>query len=163
MRDILLAHMGGVANARWQTDDQLHLTLRFIGEVDRHQGEDIAAALGGVHHPRFTITLDRIGQFDRKGRIDALWVGVTPQEPLHILHNKVDRALTRVGVAPETRSYLPHITLARLGRLAGGIDSFVEGPAVPAVSAEIGEFCLYESTLGHEGAIYTIIARYPLG
>lgn len=163
IRDALLAMMGGVIHARWQTADQLHLTLRFIGEVDRHQAEDIAAALGAVHHPAFTLTLEGTGQFDRKGRTDTLWVGVSPQEPVRLLHNKIDRALQRVGVPPETRAYLPHITIARFGRSGGTVGGFMEAGAVPAVSAEISEFCLYESVLGSAGSTYSIIARYPLG
>lgn len=163
LRDALLTMMGGVANARWQTADQLHLTLRFIGEVDRHQAEDIAAALGSVHHPAFTLTLEGTGQFDRKGRTDTLWVGVGPQEPVRLLHNKIDRALQRVGVAPESRAFLPHITIARFGRSGGAVGGFMEAGAVPAVSAPISEFCLYESVLGSAGSTYTIIARYPLG
>jgi len=163
LREALLARMGGIANARWQTDEQLHLTLRFIGEVDRHQAEDIAAALGQVHHPAFTLALDRVGRFDRKGRIDTLWVGAGPAETLQALHNKIDRALVRIGLPPETRAYLPHITIARFGRTAGGIDAFVETASPPALSADVTEYCLYESTLGHEGSHYAIIARYPLG
>jgi len=162
IRDALLTMMGGVLHARWQTADQLHLTLRFIGEVDRHQAEDIAAALGSVHHPTFALTLDGVGQFARKGRIDTLWVGASPQEPLKLLHNKIDRALQRVGVVPESRAYLPHFTIARFGRNAGDVTRFLETMSPPPVSAEIAEFCLYESSLGSEGAIYSIIARYPL-
>lgn len=163
MRDALLAAMGGVANARWQTAEQLHLTLRFIGDVDRHQAEDIAAILGSVHHPGFALALDRVGRFDRKGKTDALWVGVSPQEPVRQLHNKVDRALQRVGIAPDTRSFLPHITIARFGRSAGDVGRFMESAPVPPVTSEIAEFCLYESALGTDGSIYSIIARYPLG
>lgn len=163
MREALLARMGGIVHARWQTADQLHLTLRFIGEVDRHQAEDIAAALGSVHHPSFTLALEGTGQFDRKGRTDTLWVGVAPQEPVKLLHNKIDRALHRVGVPPETRAFLPHITIARFGRSGGAVGGFMEAGTVPAASAEINEFCLYESVLGSAGSTYTIIARYPLG
>lgn len=162
MRDALLTMMGGILHARWQTADQLHLTLRFIGEVDRHQAEDIAAALGSVHHPAFALTLDGVGQFDRKGKTDALWVGVNPIEPVKLLHNKIDRTLQRVGVSPETRAYLPHFTIARFGRNVGDTGRFMESAAVPPVSATLTEFCLYESSLGSEGAIYSIIARYPL-
>jgi len=163
MRASLLATMGGVAYARWQNDEQLHLTLRFIGEVDRHGARDIAAALGNVHHPRFDLALDGVGQFDRKGRIEALWVGVTPHAPLKALHDKVDQALARVGIKPESRAYLPHITIARFGRNAGPVDGLmtrsggISGPPV-----EIDQFCLYESQLSHEGSIYTVIERYPL-
>ncbi|HWW65696.1 MAG TPA: RNA 2',3'-cyclic phosphodiesterase [Sphingomonadaceae bacterium] len=163
MRAHLIAAMGGVARARWQRGDQLHLTLRFIGEVDRHQAADIAAALGAVHHPRFALALDRVGQFDRKGRVDALWIGVTPQEEVKALHHKIDRALARVGVAPDARSFLPHITIARFPRSAGPLGSLMpELAGVPAEAFEMNEFCLYESELGHEGATYAILRRYPL-
>lgn len=162
LRDALLALQGGVSHARWQTADQLHLTLRFIGEVDRHRAEDIAAALGAVHHAAFSLTLDGVGQFDRKGRSDTLWIGVSPQESVKLLHNKIDRALQRVGIPPDTRTFLPHFTIARFGRLSGDVGGFMGTVAVPPVSAAITEFCLYESVLGSEGSAYSIVARYPL-
>jgi 2'-5' RNA ligase len=164
IRRLLLAAMGGVARARWQADEQLHLTLRFIGEVDRHSGRDVMAALGAVHHPRFTIALDGVGQFDRRGRIDTLWAAVQPHAPLKTLHNKIDQALGRVGIAPEGRAYLPHITLARFGRDAGAIAGFMadNGGLVSAPFA-VEDFCLYESRLSQDGAIYTVLERYPLG
>src|SRR5207237_6913856 len=77
VRDALLGAMGGVAGARWQRDDQLHLTLRFIGEVDRHGAQDIAAALAGVRSAPFRLNLGTAGVFDKRGRIDTLWLGVT--------------------------------------------------------------------------------------
>jgi 2'-5' RNA ligase len=163
MRAVLLGIMGGVANARWQSDEQLHLTLRFIGEVDRHGAEDIAAALGAVHHARFDLALDGIGQFDRKGRLDALWAGVTPHEPLKSLHNKIDQVLARVGIQPEGRAYLPHITIARFSRPAGPLEQLIALSAGLAGAPEqITQFCLYESSLSREGSVYTIVERYPL-
>ena len=54
IREILLAAMHGIAGARWQSDEQLHLTLRFIGDVDRHKAEDVAAALGPLYAPAVT-------------------------------------------------------------------------------------------------------------
>ena len=66
VRNRLLAAMGGVAGARWQDDDQLHLTLRFIGDVDGRRAEDIDAALRMVRHPPFDLTLDGSGSFDRR-------------------------------------------------------------------------------------------------
>ncbi len=162
IRAALAALMGGVSGARWQSDEQLHLTLRFIGEVDRHRAEDVAAALGGIHHPRLSLTLDRLGQFDRQGHVETIWVGVGPVEPLAALHNKIDRALERVGIAPDNRTYMPHITLARLGRDAGALTGMLEDRAVPRLSFETDEFILFESHLGHGGASYAPVARYPL-
>ena len=124
MRDVLLAAMGGVAGARWQRDDQLHLTLRFIGEVDRHRAADIAAALGSVRIEPLNLALGGLGSFDRRGRIDSLWVGVTPQEPVAALAQRINQALRRVHVASDTRAFVPHITVARFSHGITGIIGF---------------------------------------
>jgi len=113
MRAQLLGLMGGVPGARWQSDDQLHLTLRFIGEVDRPQADDIAASLGTIDRPRPTIALRGAGSFGHKGRVHSVWAGVAPDEALHQLHDRVSRALVLAGVAVEQRAFKPHITLAR--------------------------------------------------
>jgi 2'-5' RNA ligase len=154
--------MGGVAGARWLSEDQLHLTVRFIGEVDRHSAEDVHAALAGVRHPRFEIALNGIGAFDRRGEATALWVGVAPHEPLKALHRKVDQAITRAGLDPERRAYVPHITLARIKRGAGPIRSFVEGGGIGGPPFPIDEFRLYESRLTPEGPLYETMERYSL-
>jgi len=164
VRARLLAAMGGVGGARWQSEDQLHLTLRFIGEVDRHRAEDVHAALGGVHHPAFEIALAGVGSFDRRGEPTTLWAGVAPQEPLKTLHNKVDQAIARVGIEPDRRTFAPHITLARLPRGARPVGSFLQDSgrlASPPFGVE--DFCLYESRLTPEGAVYSIVERYSLG
>ena len=164
IRAHLLAMMGGVSGARWQEDDQLHLTLRFIGEVDRHQAADIDAALAAILHPPFEIALAGVGSFERRGAPVALWAGVAPHEPLKTLHKKVDQAIARTGLEPERRAYLPHITLARLPRRAGPVGSFlVSSGGAAGPSFQVDEFCLYESSLTPTGAVYRIVERYRLG
>ncbi len=159
VRDGLLAAMGGVAGARWQTDYQLHLTLRFIGEVDRHQAGDIVAALGSVHIVPFELSLADVGSFDRRGRIDSLWVGVTPQTEVAALAKRVDQALARIGIAPETRAFVPHVTVARFGRECGSLGGF---PLVPLSTAKfrVSGFALCDSVLTHDGSSYRVIERY---
>ena len=125
IRARLLNAMGGIAGARWQSEDQLHLTLRFIGEVDRHQAADIHAALGAIHHPAFEIALSGIGTFERRGRADTVWAGIAPQAPMKALHHKIDAALARAAVPPDQRAFVPHITLARLNRGAGPVGDFL--------------------------------------
>ena len=159
VRDRLLAAMGGVAGARWQTDAQLHVTLRFIGEVDRHQAGDIVAALGSVHIVPFSLALGDVGTFDRRGRIDTLWVGVTPQAEVAALAKRVDQALARVGIEPDTRAFVPHVTVARFGREVGAMGGF----PLATLSAElfhVSGFALWESRRGHDGSDYTIVERY---
>lgn len=163
VREQLLALMGGIAGVRWQTDDQLHITLRFIGEVDRHTGEDIAAALRSIGYPPFEVSLHGVGTFGRRGQGNMLWAGVTPHEPLKALHKKVDHACVRAGVAPEGRAYHPHITLARLKRGSGTVEGVAETyGGLTSAPFLIDRFTLFESTLTPDGAVYPPIERYPL-
>lgn len=163
IKDQLVGLMGGVAGARWQTDAQLHLTLKFVGEVDRRTAEDIATALGYLRHPGFSLSLSGVGIFDRRGRPEALWVGVTPKEPVRALHDKVEQTLRTAGIAPETRAYLPHITIARMKALAAPLEPFMAmHGGVTSAPFEVADICLYESLLTRDGAVYSVIERYPL-
>jgi 2'-5' RNA ligase len=155
--------MGGVRGARWLEEEQLHLTLRFVGEVDRHVAGDVHAALGSVHHPAFEIALNGIGAFERRGEPVALWAGLTPHAPLKALHKKIDQACLRAGVVPDRRAYMPHITLARLGREAGPIQALIEDSgALTSEPFAVEEFRLFESELSASGPIYSVAAAYRL-
>jgi RNA 2',3'-cyclic 3'-phosphodiesterase len=163
MRSQLLALMGGVPCARWQDDDQLHLTLSFIGDVDRHLADDIADALAAIDRPRPTIALQGVGHFDHKSQVHAVWAGIAPDAALQQLHDRINHALLRAGAAPEQRAFKPHITLARLGRQAGPVAPFLARTAgLSSAPVTIDAFLLMESRLGHEGASYEPVARYPL-
>jgi 2'-5' RNA ligase len=167
IRALLAATQGRVPHARWQEDDQLHLTLRYVGEVERPVAEDVALALGQVHAPAPSVALAGVGAFAKQGRVDTLWAGVTPHDALAALHKKVDQALVRIGLPPERRAYLPHITLARLPRTAGAdpsVDQWCARHA--ALSSEPfapDALILYESRLGRDGASYEPVMRVPLG
>ena len=163
IRDLLLDLMEGVRGARWQDEEQLHLTLRFIGEVDRHQAQDLVAALGTVRHPRFQLALNGVGTFERRGQPVTLWAGVTPHDQLKALHKKVDQAIVRAGLEPDRRAYSPHITLARLKRDTGSIGELMAGAGrISSDPFAVDAFCLYESELTPAGAVYTVVERYPL-
>ncbi|MDZ3833261.1 MAG: RNA 2',3'-cyclic phosphodiesterase [Sphingopyxis sp.] len=155
--------MHGIAAARWQNDDQLHLTLRFVGEVDHHRAEDIAAALGALHAPAITARIAGVSLFEHHGRPHMVWAGVEPAEPLAALHRKVEQLLQRVGIAPETRAFVPHITLARLNRAARPLAPFlVFNGDLGSPPFRFDHVILYESELAHGGSRYHPIARYPL-
>ena len=161
LRSQLLDLMEGVEGARWQDDEQLHLTLRFVGEVDRRIAEDIAAALANVRFAPFDIRLHGVGQFDRRGVVDTLWAGVQPRDPLAHLHRKIDRACVATGLPPEGRAYLPHITLARFGRSGGMVAPFLlRHGSLSSAPFPVDRFTLFESRIGHAGAQYEAVAEY---
>ena len=167
IRAALLGTMGGVPGARWQDDEQLHLTLRFIGEVDGPQADDIAAALGQVHAPAPAVARAGGGRVAQRGRPEAGGAAGAPAAPLAALHRKVDAACVRAGVAPEGRAFVPHITLARIPRSAGAGAEVERWLADHAGLASAPFTCahvvLYESRLGHAGASYEAVERWPLG
>ncbi|WCM27747.1 RNA 2',3'-cyclic phosphodiesterase [Sphingomonas sp. QA11] len=166
VRAALAATMDGVPQARWQDDDQLHLTVRYIGPVDGRMAEDIVLALGHVHAPPVEVALSGVGAFDKKGRVDALWAGVAPHDALAALHRKVDHALVRLGLAPEGRAYLPHVTLARISRGAGfGLEIERWRATHGGLASQpftIEHMTLFESHLGGEGARYDVVERWRL-
>ena len=163
VRDRLIDLMEGVPGARWQDEEQLHLTLRFIGEVDAHIAGDALAALRSVSHRPFALALDGVGSFGKKGRPHSLWAGVAPHDEVAHLHRKVDQALVRAGLEPERRAYHPHITLARINRAAGPLDGFLSrhaGLSGPAFDAT--HFGLYESHMGQGGSTYELVERFAM-
>ena len=162
-RRCLAAMAGGPPGWAWQDDAQLHVTLRFIGEVERPMAEDIASALGTISAAKVELGLHGVGFFDQ-GRQGVLFARAIPRDPLEALHKKVDRALTSVGMEPERRAFLPHVTLARRRRSGADPAGWLEAHAALAAEPEpVGEFILYESHLGHDGPYYEPVARFQLG
>jgi RNA 2',3'-cyclic 3'-phosphodiesterase len=163
IRDLLIDAMDDSADFRWQTDEQLHVTLRFVGEVDRPIANDLADALGGIRADRLELRISGVGRFAQRNS-GALWAGVEPRPPLAALAAKVERACQQVGLEPERRAFHPHITLARWkGRRTREVHAYLERRA--GLSSEpfaIDEFSLFESQLSRHGAHYQEVASYPL-
>jgi 2'-5' RNA ligase len=162
--DLLIDAMDDSADFRWQDETQLHLTLRFIGEVQRPLAEDLAAALEPIRSPRFALRIAGTGRFDQSNS-GALWAGVEPKEPVAALAAKVERACQSAGLPPERRAFHPHITLARWkGPRSREAAGFLERSASLASDPfEVDHFLLFESRLSRHGAHYEEVARYPLG
>lgn len=164
VRAALLDVMEAVPGARWQDEEQLHLTLRYIGEVERPLAEDLAVALSGIRSDPFALAVAGVGQFDKRGRTDALWAGIAPSAPLKALHHKIDQALIRLGLPAEGRAYLPHITLARFSRGSGALVGpfLAQQAGLCTAPFEVTHFALFESMLGGAGAVYEMVERYRL-
>ncbi|HEY4071252.1 MAG TPA: RNA 2',3'-cyclic phosphodiesterase [Sphingomicrobium sp.] len=163
IRDLLIDAMDDSADFRWQDDQQLHLTLRFAGEVERPIANDLGDALSRIHSDRFILRIAGVGCFEQRSS-GALWAGVEPKPPVAALAAKVERVCQSVGLEPERRAFHPHITLARWkGRRTREIQAYLERTA--SLSSEpfaVDEFMLFESRLSRHGAHYEAIVRYPL-
>ena len=164
IRDLLIDAMDDSADFRWQEDEQLHLTLRFVGEVERPVAEDLADALGRIHAEPFSIRVSGVGRFEQRNS-GALWAGVEPRERVAALAAKVERICIASGLEPERRAFHPHVTLARWkGRRTREVAAFLDrtrGLASPPFAVDA--FSLFESRLSRHGAHYEEVARYPLG
>jgi 2'-5' RNA ligase len=163
IRDLLIDAMDDSADFRWQDDEQLHITLRFVGEVDRPVADDLADALGRIRAPRFQLRINGVGRFEQRSS-GALWAGVEPKEPLAAIAAKVERVCQQVGLERERRAFHPHITLARWrGRRTREVAAFLDGTrGLASEPFDVDEFVLFESRLSKHGAHYEAIARYSL-
>lgn len=155
----------GQPGARWVAPESMHLTLRFIGEVERSDAEDIDETLAGIVAPGFDLHLHGIGTFGQGMKAKALWVGIDPSEPLNFLQAKVESAVVRAGQPAEGRKFTPHISLARFNHAdANRLQSFIEGNSLfRAGPWTIDHFTLFESRMGKGGSVYTPLADYELG
>ena len=163
IRDLLIDAMDDSPELGWVKDDNLHLTLRFIGEVERGTADDVAAALGRVRSSQFSLRISGIGRFDRRNG-GAVWAGVEPKAPVAALAAKVERACVMAGLAPERRAFHPHITLARWNRHSADFaDAFVaRNAALASEPFAVDAFTLFESHLSRHGAHYEAVADFPL-
>ena len=163
--DRLIALGGGLPGARWVPEENMHLTLRFIGEVPEPSFDDIAVALSGINVPAFDLTVMGVGHFERAQRPTMLWAGVQANAPLMQLHDRIDSALRRVGLKAEDHKFHPHITLARLDdtvspeRVAGflRVNSLLR-----AAPFRVEHFVLFSSELGRSGPTYYAEVEFPL-
>lgn len=104
---------GGLPGARWMDVENYHITLRFIGDVDGRTADEIVDRLDRVDRPEFSLTLNGIGSFGSK-KPHSIWAGVTSTPELYGLQGEIERICQRIGLPPDPRKFVPHVTLARL-------------------------------------------------
>jgi len=161
VRDALIDTMEALDGARWQDDEQLHLTLRFAGEVERRTAEDLAGALSRVEMDPFDVELTGVGHFERKGRPHAVWAHALPSPALAALQKSIERACRAAGLPPERRAFHPHVTIARLNRSTAPIGAWLARHGTLRASWRADTFGLYQSHLTHSGSLYELVERYP--
>ncbi len=163
IRQRLTLLQGGIPGARWSPPENLHLTLRFIGEVDDVTASDIDGMLETLHMPGFDLTLRGVGVFGAKDP-HSLWIGVAPNEALMRLAAKIESLLQRMGLEPDTRKYTPHVTIARLKDVPQiRLNGFVADHSVFDSGAfSVSSFGLYSSHPTAHGSQYVLERSYAL-
>lgn len=162
--DALQRLTGGIPNARWTPPENYHITLRFIGEVDEDQCDDIHDALTEVRAPAFPLSVAGLGSFEAGSRAHTLWAGVDKEPALLHLRDKVERAVVSAGMEPERRKFQPHVTLASVKQapLHKVQDFIAHHNLFRAPPFRVERFTLFSSELGRTGPVYTAEADYPL-
>jgi 2'-5' RNA ligase len=153
-----------LSGARRVPREQLHLTLRFIGDGDEQMFQAVKKELATVSGTPFPLTIKGVGHFPPKREPRVLWVGMEESGQLNDLQKKIEQSLINAGIAADERRFSPHITIARLR----------ETPLLKVVSMEemhrqfsagpftVEEFYLYSSNLTRDGAIHRREAEYRL-
>ncbi len=154
----------GIPGAKPVDTAQIHLTLRFIGEVDGGMAKDIKEALNDIHLPAFPLTVCGFGHFPPRKAPRVLWAGLAPSKELLHLRNRIERLLVACGLAAEQRKFSPHITIARLKNSPlKRIGEFLAGNALfRSEEFQVSTFVLYSSRLLKNGAAHTAERSYPL-
>jgi RNA 2',3'-cyclic 3'-phosphodiesterase len=130
----LQAMCGGVPGAFWEAPENLHLTLRFIGEVPGDVAEDIGYALAEVRHAAFDLELAGVGHFSSGPVVRVLWAGLRKSPELTGLRKRIEAALRRIDLPPDGRRFIPHVTLAKL-----------DDPSVPKVQEWLAMHALFKA------------------
>ena len=149
--------------SRWTDPDDLHLTLRFVGEVDESVARDIDNELGRIVEAPFEMALAGAGSFGGK-EPNALWAGVNAPPDLARLAASCESAVRRAGLPAEGRKYKPHVTLAYChGTTDVEVARFLEATGdFRTETFWVDHFCMYSSRGTRSGSVYVEEAVYPL-
>ena len=163
-RAALATLANGLPGAKWVSPENLHLTLRFLGELDGAQAADADEALAGLSMPGFELQLSGVSHFGEGRNLRALWAGIAPNDAIVRLHDKIEQVLIRAGLPPEKRKFKPHVTLARFKSNPGSaLHGYLSDHALfRTPHFEVESFTLFSSFLSAGGAIYRPEAEYPL-
>ena len=165
VKDSIQGICGGLPGARWVDLQQLHLTLRFIGEVDNGLFDKIKASLAEITEASFSLTVQGVGFFPPKRTPRVLWVGIQGDGTLARLAGEIEETLVlKNGIEPERHPFSPHITIARFKEASPAkiADYVTRHGTFRTETFTVDAFHLYSSTLTPTGARHRKEASYPL-
>ncbi len=160
----LSMYRGGLSCTRWIEPADYHITLRFIGDVDRAVARDIGELLDGIGRAPVTVTLDRLDSFGGE-KPHAVHACAVASPGLRELQADHERLMRRIGLVPDTRRFLPHVTLGRIrGATTRAVADYLSSRAIiRPMTFTARRFVLYSSRALTGGGPYLVEAAYPLG
>lgn len=152
---------------RWLTPEQMHLTLKFLGEVENGAVTEVSAAadLAAEPCPPFEMVIAGAGCFPPRGRVRIVWAGIDePSGALAAYSEQLEERCAEIGFERERRPFSPHLTVGRVREdpTGGRLRQAVEQTRVGPVSQRVDALCVFQSTLKPQGAEYAIVSRHPL-
>lgn len=172
-RGLVLGHIARLkekvphAKASWARDANLHLTLKFLGEIPTASVAEFskAVSLAVTNVQPFSIRLEQTGIFPAHGQPRVLWIGINDlSSRLARLHARLEEESARVGFAKETRPFHPHLTIARLRQADNARALAVAHKQIEfdPVAIAVAELLVIRSELSSEGSKYTVVSRHAL-
>jgi 2'-5' RNA ligase len=169
VQDELERRLKNHASPKLVEPENIHLTLKFLGETDPAMIPVLARTLTHLTRPLFPFEFRTVGcgAFPTPQNARIIWAGLDPQgaEIMALLNQTLERDLEEIGIAPDAREFQPHITLARL-RAQTPVDAtrfLVELKSVDFGTTYVRELVLFASELGKEGPLYRVVQRFALG
>lgn len=154
---------------RWVLPEQLHFTVKFLGEQSEERVAEaiLAGRKAALACAAFELSFGGLGAFPHVARPRVVWLGVSAGgAPFGELARKLDRELSKIGFEPESRPYVPHLTLARTKSREGEREAarLLEsaGETVEIASERVENFVLMQSKLSPKGSEYTVLETFPL-
>lgn len=167
IRDILYTvqkEIGGkYAKIKWVFPKNLHLTLKFLGDLDEEDVGIVKKSLRGIKLKGFSVSLGELGWFPNDQRINVLWVGLKPEKEILGLHGDVELKLS--GLVEKDDRFSVHLTLGRV-KLVKNKEKFLallKKTKIPWDNFYVKTFSLMKSDLSKDGPQYSILERYDLG
>lgn len=158
------------SHVRWTPPENIHLTLKFLGDISPASADDLTRAIGVAVEtiPAFDIHVGGFGSFPNFKRARVLWVGTQPPTELDALYREVESACGRLGFAPESRGFSPHLTIARVKEDGSAADRnkifrLLEATTIDVLGAvRVDSAHLFKSELKPSGVVYTKLFSAPL-
>lgn len=165
LRNALPGHV-----VRWVAPHNIHLTLKFLGDVSPANLERLAEALKAeaAAHAAFSMSAGRLGAFPTVSRARVLWIGLEAPAALPALQRIVEAAAARLGYPPEERKFSPHLTIGRVNQTATATDlsklrTALEATKVDTLgTVEVNAVHIFKSDLKPGGSVYTRLYSLPM-